>query len=195
MQWLNRLKNFEIPLEVDPTKPTKPGFVGYVGSITPPIQEISGFLAAANDPAPDPDRWCSPHSTAMNGREIEMFSARLGRFTDKGVGLDQSEALAERLLVRDREGDGRSLCLECQHLAGQAVPAWRCSNWERAGISHSAADNQLATELVLRLQSCHGFLLAFHLAPAPSEALFSKNTGISSGLAQVSANPMAAGRL
>ena len=181
MKWLNRLKNFEIPLEVDPTKPTKPGFVGFVGfvgSTTPPIQEISGFLAAANDPAPDPDRWCSPHSTAMNGREIEMFSARLGRFTDKGVGLDQSEALAERLLVRDREGDGRSLCLECQHLAGQAAPAWRCSNWERAGISHSAAHNQLATDLVLRLQSCHGFLLAFHLAPVPSEALFSKNTGI-----------------
>jgi len=195
MQWLNRLKNFELPLEVDPTKPTKPGFVGFVGSTTAPIQEISGFLAAANDPAPDPDRWCWPQSTAMNGREIEMFSARLGRFTDKGVGLDQSEALAERLLVRDREGDGRSLCLECQHLAGQAAPAWRCSNWERAGISHSAAHNQLATDLVLRLQSCHGFALAFHLAPMPPEALFSKNTGLSSGLTQVSAAPMAAGRL
>ena len=51
MQWLNRLKNFEIPLEVDPTKPTKPGFVGFVGSITPPIQEIFGFLAASNDTA------------------------------------------------------------------------------------------------------------------------------------------------
>ena len=57
MQWLNRLKNFEIPLEVDPTKPTKPGFVGFVGSTTPPIQEISVFLAAANDPAPGPDQW------------------------------------------------------------------------------------------------------------------------------------------
>ena len=177
MQWLNRLKNFEIPLEVDPTKPTKPGFVGYVGSITPPIQEISGFLAAANDPAPDPDRWCSPHSSAMNGREIEMFSARLGRFTDKGVRLDQSEALAKRLLVLDREGDGRSLCLESKHLAGQAS-AWRCSNWERAGIFQSAAHNQLATDWVLQLQSCHGSALAFHLAPLPSEALFSKNTGI-----------------
>jgi len=194
MSWLVGLKSGKAS-EKDASKTTETIFVVSVAPTLAPVQKNEGVTAAANDPAPDLDRWCWPHSTAMNGREIEMFTARLGRFTDKGVGLDQSEALAERLLVRDREGDGRSLCLECQHLAGQAAPAWRCSNWERAGISHSAAHNQLATDLVLRLQSCHGFALAFHLAPMPPEALFSKNTGLSSGLTQVSAAPMAAGRL
>lgn len=41
---------------------------------------------AANDPAaamPDLDRWCWPHSAAMNGAEIDTFTARLARFTDK----------------------------------------------------------------------------------------------------------------
>ena len=45
-------KDFEIPVEVDPTKPTNPGFVGFVGSVTPPMQKISGLLAALTDPTP-----------------------------------------------------------------------------------------------------------------------------------------------
>ena len=45
-------KDFEIPLEVDPTKPTNPGFVGFVGSVTPPMQKILGLLAALTDPTP-----------------------------------------------------------------------------------------------------------------------------------------------
>ena len=35
---------------------------------------------AANDPAPDPDRWSYPHSAAMNTAEIDRFTARLARF-------------------------------------------------------------------------------------------------------------------
>ena len=67
----------------------------------------------ANDPTPDPDRWCWPHSTAMTGAEIDTFTARLGRFSDKGLSLDDGEALADKLVVRDREGDDRHLCAEC----------------------------------------------------------------------------------
>ena len=70
---------------------------------------------------PDPDRWAWPHSEAMNGREIDTFTARLARFTDKGLMLDDAEKLADKLVTRDRESDDRRLCLECVHLAGHAA--------------------------------------------------------------------------
>ncbi len=112
---------------------------------------------AANDHAPDADRWCWPHSTAMTGGEIEAFTARLSRFTDKGLTLDGGEALADRLVIRDRESDDRRLCLECLHLAGHAAGSWRCGNWQQAGIASNVRDTQLPGELVRTLQRCHGF--------------------------------------
>lgn len=149
MSWLVQLKRGKAP-EKDASKTTETIFVVSVAPNLAPVQKNEGVTAAANDPAPGPDRWCWPQSTTMNGSEIEMFSARLGRFTDKGVRLDQSEALAKRLLVLDREGDGRSLCLESKHLAGQAASAWRCSNWERAGIRYHVHSTLL---LVLKIVS------------------------------------------
>ncbi|NMM08214.1 hypothetical protein [Polaromonas sp.] len=65
----------------------------------------------------DLDRWAWPHSQAMTGREIDTFAARLARFTDKGLSLIDGEALADKLVTRDREADERRLCLECVHLA------------------------------------------------------------------------------
>ena len=70
---------------------------------------------AANVLTPDPDLWCWPHSMVMNGAEIDTFTARLERFIDKGFSLDDSEALVDRLVVRDRDGDDRHLCVECAH--------------------------------------------------------------------------------
>ena len=71
----------------------------------------------------DPDRWAWPHSQAMNTVEIGTFTARLARFADKGIKLDAAQALADRLVTRDREADERRLCLECAHLAGHATGA------------------------------------------------------------------------
>ena len=88
---------------------------------------------AANDPAPDADRWCWPNSTAMTGAEIDTFTARVSRFTEKGLILDDAEALADRLVIRDRESDDRRLCLECTCIVGHAG-SWSCRNWLRAGI-------------------------------------------------------------
>lgn len=116
---------------------------------------------AANDPAPDPDRWCWPHSTAMTGAEIDTFTARLARFTDKGLSLIDGEALADKLVIRDRESDDRRLCLECLHLAGHAG-SWRCGNWQRAGIAIRARDNQLPLDLVFELQRCDGLAHQFN---------------------------------
>lgn len=107
--------------------------------------------ATANDQALDPDRYCWPHSEAMNGQEIDTFTLRLGRFTDKGMPLAQAEKAADRLVIRDREGDDRALCLECTHLQG-AAGHWCCAN----PLAAAVARERLAPELVTMLQRCPG---------------------------------------
>jgi hypothetical protein len=153
MNWLARLKNQKSP-GTQPTKPTKPGFVGFVGTPDAHIQKIEGDAPAANDPAPDPDRWCWPRSPAMNTAEIDTFAARLVRFTDRGLILGDAECLADRLVIRDREQDVRAVCLECSHLQRSG----RCGNWKRAGVAIHTNDAQLATEFLQLLQRCDGFV-------------------------------------
>ena len=122
----------------------------------------------------DPDRWCWPHGTAMNTVEIDTITARLARFTDKGMRLTDAEALADKLVVRDREGDDRRLCLECVHLSGFGPKSWRCGNWQAAGIAIRPQDTQLPADLVLQLQRCGGFTP--HLTPTPQGNYDDHNT-------------------
>jgi len=105
----------------------------------------------------DPDRWCWPHSSAMNGAEIDTFAARLHQFTDKGLARNDGETLADKLVVRDRDQDDRRVCLECQHFAGHGAGSWRCGNWQAAGVAIRSRDAQLPTDLVVQLQRCDGF--------------------------------------
>ena len=105
----------------------------------------------------DPERWCWPHSSAMNGAEIDTFAARLHQFNDKGVARNDGEALADKLVVRDREHDDRRVCLECKHFAGHGAGSWRCGNWQAAGIALRSRDAQLPADLVVQLQRCDGF--------------------------------------
>ena len=115
---------------------------------------------AANDPTtirPDPDRWCWPHSDAMNTGEINTLTARLARFTDKGLSLDDSEALADKLVLRDRDEDDRRVCLECKHFTGHGPGSCRCGNWQAAGVAVHPRDTRLAADLVVQLQRCDGF--------------------------------------
>lgn len=104
----------------------------------------------------DTDRWCWPQSTAMNGQEIEFFTRRLKQLTGRRLQLIDAEALADKLVKRDREKDDRRLCLECTHLCGQPG-SWRCSNALQANISVDAVDTSLSATLVLTLQRCGGF--------------------------------------
>lgn len=113
----------------------------------------------------NPDRWCYPDSTAMTGREIDLFTARLARFTDKGVSHADAESMVDRLVQRDRESDDRRLCLECTHLGGYGRTSWRCGNWQRAGVARQARDAQLPADLVLQLQRCAGLTHAFNPTP------------------------------
>ena len=109
----------------------------------------------------DPDRWCWPHSSAMNGAEIDTFAARLHKFTDKGLPRTHGEALADKLVLRDRDQDDRRICLECKHLTGYGVDSWRCGNWQAAAVANCSRDAQLASDLVVLPQRCDGF--AAHL--------------------------------
>ena len=105
----------------------------------------------------DPDRWCWPHSSTMNGAEIDTFAARLHKFADKGLPRTDSEALADKLVVRDRESDNRRVCLECRHLAGHGAGTWRCGNRQAASVAICSRDAQLPADLVIQLQRCDGF--------------------------------------
>ena len=96
----------------------------------------------------------------MTGREIDTFTARLHKFTDKGLARNDGEVLAKRLVLRDRDQDDRHVCLECQHFAGHGAESWRCGNWQAAGIALRPRDAQLPADLVVQLQRCDGFYLS-----------------------------------
>jgi len=150
-------------------KPTSPTDTTVIGTVRPP--GLSTALLAASmaldaqiqaagqlcDGNETPDRWCWPHSTAMTGSEIDLFAARLARFTDKGVIQIEAESMADKLVTRDRDSDDRRLCLECTHLGGYGAALWRCGNWSRAGVARQARDAHLPADLVQQLQRCNGF--------------------------------------
>jgi len=130
--------------------------------LTPALMAASRALdarihAAGALPGNDADRWCYPSTTAMNGAEIDTFTARLGRFTDKGATQVEAETLADKLVQRDRDTDTRTLCLECQHLQGYGAASWRCGNWQAAGIGINPRSTQLPAGLVFQLQRCNGY--------------------------------------
>lgn len=116
---------------------------------------------AANDPAQvaglaaeplDPDRWCWPHSSAMNTVEIDTMLERTALFNRRGLSALDAELLADRLVTRDRDADDRQLCLECAHLSGRAE-AMRCAEWQRARLGQPG----IPAGLALMLQRCDGF--------------------------------------
>lgn len=117
----------------------------------------ASIVAAGALPGSDPDAHCWPHSRAMNGAEIDLFTARLHRFNDKGLTIADGESLADKLVVRDREADDRRFCMECRHLSGVGQTSWRCGNWQAAGVAVRSRDSLLPADLVLQLQRCHGF--------------------------------------
>jgi hypothetical protein len=129
--------------------------------ILPKVATVA-TVAVANHPKPPANNPTPTTTTAMNPRDRDTHTARLARFTDKGVIHDDAQLLADKLLIRDRDSDDRRLCLECTHLTGYGHSSWRCSNWQRAGVAIRARDNQLPVDLVLQLQRCDGLTHAFN---------------------------------
>lgn len=120
-------------------------------SVPPPaVLKKHGFLQGVIE---DPDRWCWPHSPAMNGEEIGTFMVRERRFIAKGLSRTDGQVQADRLVRRDRESDDRRVCLECDHLD----QGWRCNNWLMAGGGMGTNRSHLADVFVQKLQRCDGF--------------------------------------
>jgi hypothetical protein len=112
--------------------------------------------AAVTDPDSDPDRWCWPHSPAMNSAEIEIFLTRQSRFVSLGLELEDAEKLADKLVFRDRHLEDRKFCFECCHLA----LGLHCLNWRNAGIGVQQTNAKLSGAFACQLQRCPGFTKA-----------------------------------
>ena len=174
--WLARLKNLKAPAPhtTKTTKTPSDGFCSFRSLPVGEFQKIDGVVAnpeapAANAPTTDPDRWAWPHSDAWNTGEIEQFNRRAALFVRRGADDVQAEALADRLVRRDREDDDRHLCHECRHLRG-GLPGWICGNGAAAGIAVSGWGAGLPAQLVAQLQRCPGFAAAGLPATAPTFA-------------------------
>lgn len=155
MNWLARLKNTEctpIPTLQKLQKGIEGVSVVSVGTSLGGVEKSLSSEQADNDPAPDATKLCWPVGAALNSVEIDLVTARLVRFTDKGMALDDGEALAHRLVIRDREQDTRRVCLECAHLR-----SGHCGNWKLAGVAIRSRDSKLPADLTTQLQHCDGF--------------------------------------
>lgn len=100
----------------------------------------------------DPDSHSWPHSKAMNTAEIDAFTARVHLFTRHGLDQTQAEGVADGLVIRDRDGDDRRLCLECLHLR-DGGRFWACNQWRRAGLAGAAVPANWCD----LLKRCNGF--------------------------------------
>lgn len=91
------------------------------------------------------------HAEPWDDAACARFVARVGLFLRRGIDATDADDLAERLHLRDLQGDDRRLCVECSHLAGRAG-AWRCGNHKGAGLGRD-----LPSDLVTLMQRCPGF--------------------------------------
>lgn len=69
----------------------------------------------SGNPLMTPEQGDACHAGGWDDAEIAAFTAREARFARMGRAAD-AEHLAERLTLRDRDGDDRRMCLECTWL-------------------------------------------------------------------------------
>ena len=65
--------------------------------------------------------------------EINRFLARQGMFNRRGLSPDESEQLAEKCLLRDRDMDDRRMCIECKNLQ-QSGGCFAAAQGRMAGV-------------------------------------------------------------
>ncbi len=149
--------------------------VSSVSSVSP--ADVSGLLAssapeAANDSNAAAEvvhaqQAGNPYLTTQQGdechfggwddNEIDLFTARAERFA--AAGRKDAEHLAERLTLRDRQGDDRRMCLECQHLERTG----RCAAARRGAIAGADRRMEPVQNILTRCEafripvSAHGF--------------------------------------
>ena len=90
-------------------------------------------------------------AVAWTAGDIGRFVERRARLMRWGWGVADAEALAGRLVCRDRSGDIRASCTECHNYR----PGW-CVNHIAAGLGTAEVGRDLAG----LLQRCQGFAAA-----------------------------------
>ena len=91
-------------------------------------QTCPGYIAKAPSPAQDrPYRLSKAaasrcHLGGWNDAEIELFTTRTLHFIRRGITVGDADDLAERLTLRDRDGDDLRMCIECKHGRGACCP-------------------------------------------------------------------------
>lgn len=88
------------------------------------------------------------HAEPWDEAACSRFVARVSLFLRRGIAATDADDLAERLHLRDAQGDERALCLECAHYR-----SGRCGNHRRAGLYSP----DLGRNLAGLLQRCPGF--------------------------------------
>lgn len=88
------------------------------------------------------------HAEPWDDAACGRFVARVTLFLRRGIDATDADDLAERLHLRDVQGDDRRLCLEC----AQYRPG-RCTNHRFAALSSPEVGRELAT----LLQHCPEF--------------------------------------
>lgn len=87
-------------------------------------------------------------AVAWTDGDIARFLDRRARLLRWGWPEHEAEALADRLVRRDREADPRVSCTDCRH-----YQPGRCGNYRRAGLN--VAD--VGRDLAAMLQRCEAF--------------------------------------
>ena len=106
----------------------------------------------SGNPLMTPEQGDDCHAGGWDDAEIDAYMARQARFTRMGRMAD-ADHLAERLTLRDRDGDDRRVCLECaNYLRG------RCLKPKAAGVGAELG------RLAHTLQRC----VAFNVVTGPA---------------------------
>lgn len=115
--------------------------------------ELLALLTAPTRPYKlTPAEGDAAHAEPWNDAAIARFVARVSLFLRRGINATDADDLAERLHLRDVQGDDRVLCVECRHLAGRAG-AWRCGNHRTADVGRDLPAGWTTT-----MQRCAGFV-------------------------------------
>lgn len=104
---------------------------------------------------PQPAATDSPPVAEPTEQEAERTAKRLALFAARGVKGDEAQALAQRLLMRDREGDRRGVCAECRQLAGSGPGRWRCGDSSHPNVNELAGAWVGAAFVHIRLHRCN----------------------------------------
>ena len=114
--------------------------------------ELLALLSGTNPPTTSAGPASDPLAlVAWTDVNIASFTARRDRLTRWGWTEPDAEALAERLVMRDRAADDdRVSCAECQHYR-----PGRCGNYRAAGLQSP----EVGRELTGLLQRCPGHQL------------------------------------